>query len=391
MNATPRICNFVRAVHIFFTRCCYGPAPQTLGKQHMRKQLSVRSTRRLSFVAGAIVGIFSSASAMADTPLSRGPDPLFHDKFEGMATGPFNDSDASRFLTQATFGPTDTDIAYLRQKGYTGWLTEQFSSTTTPPTYEVDYMTWVEGLGEQLGEENRQEAWFLGALGGPDPKNNALIHKDQLRQRVAFALSEIFVTSQENSNLYGYPKGLAYYYDILTRDAFGNFRDLLQDVTLSPAMGVYLNMMGNRRADSTQNLHPDENYGREINQLFSVGLVMLNVDGTPQLSGGQPIPTYTQATVTAFASVFTSWNWPGLQHRRNVRRLQLLLSAIRQLSAGFRNADDSVRNHRFSDAKQHRLSRRRYSHRRSGHQETVRLRPGRSRRGAERAIGRDGS
>ncbi|HEX4479621.1 MAG TPA: DUF1800 family protein, partial [Rudaea sp.] len=139
--------------------------------------------------------------------------------------------------------------------------------------------------------------------------NNSLIHSDQLRQRVAFALSEIFVVSDYNVTLDDSALGMGYYYDILIRDAFGNYRQLLQDVTLSPEMGVYLNMMGNRRADLSQNLHPDENYGREINQLFSVGLVMLNTDGTPQLTGGQPIPTYTQNTITNFAHVFTGWNW----------------------------------------------------------------------------------
>src|SRR5438270_12596646 len=100
-----------------------------------------------------------------------------------------------------------------------------------------------------------------------------------------------------------------YYYDILIHNAFGNYRHLLEQVTLSPTMGVYLNMMGNQRADSSQNLHPDENYAREINQLFSIGLVMLNLDGTPKLSGGVPIPTYSQSTITNFAHVFTGWSW----------------------------------------------------------------------------------
>ena len=273
----------------------------------MRSYFLARSVRPLSFAVGMLVGLFGSASAMSATALSHGPDPLFHDGLEGLTAGPFNNSDASRFLAQATFGPTDADIQTLRSRGYVNWINDQFAAT---PTYQLNYLNWIEqSLGEEAGEENRQEAWFLGAMGGPDPQNNMLIHSDQLRQRVAFALSEIFVVSQENSNLYSYPRGLAYFYDILARDAFGNYRTLLQDVTLSPAMGVYLNMMGNRRADSTQNLHPDENYGREINQLFSIGLVELNIDGTQKLSGGQPIPTYTQSTVTAFAHVFTSWNW----------------------------------------------------------------------------------
>ncbi len=272
----------------------------------MRIESGIRFSRRLSLVAGFLMGAFGSASAAT---LSHGPDPLFHDGMEGVTAGPFNDSDAARFLTQATFGPTDADIQTLRGRGYVNWLKDQFSATTTPPTYELTYMNWIQGLGEEPGEENRQEAWFLGALGGYDPANNAIIHKDQLRQRVAFALSEIFVTSEENSNLYNFARGMSYYYDILIRDAFGNYRTLLEDVTLSPTMGVYLNMMGNRRADSSQNLHPDENYGREINQLFSVGLVMLNIDGTPTLSNGQQVPTYSQQTITNFAHVFTGWNW----------------------------------------------------------------------------------
>ena len=244
---------------------------------------------------------------MAATPLSHGPDPLFHDKFEGITAGPFSDSDASRFLAQATFGPIDSDIANLRSLGYSGWLNQQFAAA---PTYEMNYLNWVVNtLGEAVGQNNRQEAWFLGALGGPDPQNNALIHSDQLRQRVAFALSEILVISDQNPTLDGFSLGMDYYYDILIRDAFGNYRQLLQDVTLSPAMGVYLNMMGNQRANAAQNIHPDENYGREINQLFSIGLYMLNTDGTQKLSGGQPIPTYTQTTVTNFAHVFTGWNW----------------------------------------------------------------------------------
>ncbi|MGH8042130.1 MAG: DUF1800 domain-containing protein [Rudaea sp.] len=251
--------------------------------------------------------------------LSHAPDLLFHDGYNGLnsvGTANISDSDASRFLAQATFGPTDTDIANLRTLGYTGWLNQQFAAT---PSYETTdlpgktnsaYLNWISNvLKEQIGQNNRQEAWFLGALGGKDPQfpsNSAYNHTDQLRQRVAFALSEIFVVSDQNATLDGYAQGMAWMYDLLVKDAFGNYRTLLNDVTLSPAMGVYLNMMGNRRADLSNNVHPDENYGREVNQLFSIGLVMLNLDGTPQ----QPLTsTYTQSTVTNFSHVFTGWNW----------------------------------------------------------------------------------
>lgn len=258
------------------------------------------------------IGMSTIADAQS---LSHAPDPLFHDGYEGVAAGPFTDSDASRLLAQATFGPTDADIAHLRAVGYQGWLNEQFAAT---PTYEITdqtgqtaYLNWVQNtLGENIGQTNRQEAWFLGALGGHDPQyptNATHDHQDQLRQRVAFALSEILVISDQNPTLAGQPAAMAHLYDLLVDNAFGNYKTLLEQVTLSPAMGVYLNMMGSRRADLSQNLHPDENYGREINQLFSVGLVMLNLDGTPTTN--PPTSTYSQDTIKNFAHVFTSWNW----------------------------------------------------------------------------------
>jgi hypothetical protein len=289
----------------------------------MRIALRARLSRCLACIAA--IGLPVAATAAG---LSHAPDPLFHDGMEGISVGPSTDSDAARFLAQTTFGPTDADIAHLRSVGYTTWLAEQFAA---PPTYQMDYINWVGGtLGEQVGQNNRTEAWFLEALGGPDPKNNALIHTDQLRQRVAFALSEILVVSDQNTELgLNGATGMAYYYDILVRNAFGNYRQLLEEVTLSPAMGVYLNMMGNRRADLSQNIHPDENYGREINQLFSIGLVMLNLDGTPQLSGGQPIPTYAQGTITNFAHVLTGWNWKSCDAGVPVNSPDNLSAAIR--------------------------------------------------------------
>jgi len=265
-----------------------------------------RSLRARFCPAALLAALVFAAAASAQQP-SHGLGATFHDGFDGTASGPANDSDAARFLAQATFGPTDADIAHLRAIGYQAWLSEQFAA---PPSYEMNYLNWVgDVLGEEVGQNARQEAWFLAALGGPDPQNNTLVHNDQLRQRIAFALGEIFVISDQNATLDGYPTGMAHFYDLLVADAFGNYRTLLDDVTLSPAMGVYLNMMGNRRADSSMNAHPDENYAREINQLFSIGLFMLNADGTPQLAGGNPIPTYSQSTVTNFAHVFTGWNW----------------------------------------------------------------------------------
>jgi uncharacterized protein (DUF1800 family) len=130
-----------------------------------------------------------------------------------------------------------------------------------------------------------------------------------LRQRVAFALSEILVVSDQSGGTEGAPIALANYQDLLVDQAFGNYRDLLEQVTLSPVMGHYLSMFKNRKPDEEANIRPDENYAREIMQLFSVGLVQLNPDGTVVMSGGQPVPTYTQDTIRGFAHVFTGWNW----------------------------------------------------------------------------------
>lgn len=265
-------------------------------------QCSLTLLRRTAVV----LALTAALPAVAASP-DRLPGPMFHDGMEDLLSGPFTNEDAARFLAQATFGPTDADIARLRSLRYAGWLAEQYAAT---PSSKLGYHDWVaDTLSESTGSITLREAWFLGALGGPDPANNLVIHTDQLRQRVAFALSEIFVISDQNTLLNQFPNGSAYYYDLLSNNAFGNFRTLLEQVTLSPSMGVYLNMQGNRRANLAQNIHPDENYAREINQLFSVGLVLLNPDGTPQLSGGQPIPTYNQAVITNFAHVFTGWTW----------------------------------------------------------------------------------
>ena len=143
------------------------------------------------------------------------------------------------------------------------------------------------------------EKWFDNTLNG----------SDQLRQRVAWALSQIFVVSQVGA-LQNLPNATADFYDMLARDAFGDYRKLLEDVTLHPAMGVYLSMLGNQKAVAGTNLRPDENYAREVMQLMSIGLVELNIDGSVKLDGGgQPVPTYDQSIIEGFARVFTGWNW----------------------------------------------------------------------------------
>jgi len=243
--------------------------------------------------------------------LSHWPDAGFHDSFDGVAGTITRDADAARFLAQATFGATPDDIGHLRLVGYQGWLNEQFAA---PVATQTQYLDWVvaQDPDEYISDDTRLESWSINSAGTPDPSRSGYPDNaptDQLRQRVAFALSEIFVVSNSNGTLAYQPWALTSFYDLLAADAFANYRTLLEDVTKHPAMGIFLSSIQNRKADPSENVHPDENYAREIMQLFSIGLVQLNADGTPQSSGGQPIPTYDQTTVRGFAAVFTGWDW----------------------------------------------------------------------------------
>ena len=224
--------------------------------------------------------------------------------------------DAARFLTQATFGPKNDEIYALTTKGYSAWINEQMA---LPPSLHfaeasADFAVNNGGgaggnaatgvLNTRIGLIHRQHAWWKLAVNAPD----------QLRQRVAFALSQILVTSDQNSTIANWEDGHTNYYDLLVRSAFGNFRTLLEDVTLSPNMGIYLSSLRNAKAtfnaQGVQLTQADENYAREIMQLFTIGLNELQPDGTLRLDvNGQPIATYTQDTIVQTAKVFTGWDF----------------------------------------------------------------------------------
>ena len=205
---------------------------------------------------------------------------------------------AARFLIQATFGPTAGDIASVQTLGYDGWISNQFS---LPATYHLPSV-----LANVASDPTTPypgtltfNAWWRASVTAPD----------QLRQRVAFALSEVLVVSASGV-LQNNARALSDYYDVLLENAFGNFRMLLKAVTLTPAMGIYLDMRGNDAGDIATGRHANENYAREILQLFSIGLNRLWPDGTLILdSRGNLVPTYDQNVVMGFASVFTGWNY----------------------------------------------------------------------------------
>jgi uncharacterized protein (DUF1800 family) len=195
---------------------------------------------------------------------------------------------ASRLLTQGTFGPTYSEITAASAQSYAQWFSAQAS---TQPSLTSGYVL-----------NNTQANWL------PYWWRNAVLAPDQLRQRVAFALSEILVVGAQSDGFTGQAPNMAAYYDILIQNALGNYRTLLEQVTLNPEMGLFLNMFKNDKPDSTTGRHADENYAREVMQLFSIGLVQLNVDGSVKTdSSGIPLPTYGQPEVAALARVLTGW------------------------------------------------------------------------------------
>lgn len=220
---------------------------------------------------------------------------------------PADDSDdakqAARFLQQTTFGPNSSLITTLQSPSvtYDSWITDQMDTTKTPISYHLPVV--LAGAGANPTD------FYPGSLTYNAWWQQSVTGADQLRQRVAFALSEILVVS-ESGPLDERARAVSNYYDILLRDAFGNFRTILEDVTLSPAMGIYLDMLANKKPDPSTGRIPNENYAREIMQLFSIGLNRLHPDGSLKLdSNNNVIPTYTQSEIVNLAHVFTGWNY----------------------------------------------------------------------------------
>ena len=198
-----------------------------------------------------------------------------------------SDVAAARFLEQASWGPTASSVALVKEVGFSAYIDQQIAAPAS---------SWPD-LATKDGIDVMQKRFWTNMMTG----------QDQLRQRVAFALGEVMVISNRKVDPHGFP----YYVTLLHKDAFGTYGALLKDVTLSPAMGYYLDMVNNDKANPNNGTLPNENYAREIMQLFSVGLTKLNADGTPQTdASGNPIPTYSQDTIQNYAAVFTGWTYP---------------------------------------------------------------------------------
>ncbi|MBT3011283.1 MAG: DUF1800 family protein [Candidatus Thiodiazotropha sp. (ex Lucina aurantia)] len=252
---------------------------------------------------------------------------------------PVTDSMAHRLLVQATYGPTLNEIERVKQLGVAGWIDHQLSMRSAytdsgdgwpshlQRTREIALQAepannWLatgifnESTGDGSVLDYQMAAWWENALGSPSIPGNET-GSDQLRQRVAYALSQLLVTSDSVPVLKSRGEALAAYYDLLAEHAFGNYRTLLGEIARSPAMGIYLSHQGNSKSNPATGSRPDENFAREVIQLFSIGLYELNLDGSPNRDGNSssyPDPghnlaaTYTQNDIEELAKVMTGWD-----------------------------------------------------------------------------------
>jgi uncharacterized protein (DUF1800 family) len=216
-----------------------------------------------------------------------------------------NDTESARFLLQAQFSVTDADLAAVKTSGYSPWLNAQYNAALGQTG-----VAWLDSRGHN--SITSEQRYFWPQFGDWMIWNQLLAGPDQMRKRIALALSEFFVVSLSPIDGFYPPYVIAAYWDLLCANCFGNFRALLEKLTLNAGMGFFLNTRGNLKEDSNGR-QPDENYAREVMQLFTIGLYELNQDGTLRLDANNlPIETYGQSDITNLARVFTGYDWDYL-------------------------------------------------------------------------------
>ncbi len=253
-----------------------------------------RSRLAAGLAAALLAACGGGGGGGGDSPSVQTPNSVVTEK-------PASRDEAARFLTQATFGPVDTDIDRVLAVGYAAWIDEQLALPVAShrATFEAADVV-LKAAGSSAGADQVLDTFWQQAVSGPD----------QLRQRVAYALQQIFVISLADGNVAENPRAVAAWMDMLATDGLGNYRNLLEQVSRHPMMGLYLTHLKNQKADARTGRVPDENYAREVMQLFSIGLVELNDDGTAKTgTGGASIDTYGPADIAGLAKVFTGWSW----------------------------------------------------------------------------------
>ena len=245
---------------------------------------------RLTAASGLVVALAACGGGGGDSP-SASPPPV---------TTPPTAEQAARFLAQASMGASRAQIDRVVALGYAGWLDEQFALPASGTRWD-----WLVARGYADISHKNDEAGFDSAAW-----SKLLSAPDTLRQRVTLALSEIFVTAIDGLIGGGWRQfAAAAYLDLLEAQAFGNHRTLLQQISLNAAMGEFLTFRASAKANASTGALPDENYARECMQLFTIGLVQLNLDGTPRLTAGNTTDTYSQDDITGLARVFTGWDF----------------------------------------------------------------------------------
>ncbi len=290
---TPR----ARAVWFAAALCISALPGITVSPSHAARIGTAPEEAQSSSMASAFVNIAPLLKRLRTEAPSSDPDTPVRAE-----DGVFDSAEnTSRFLSSATFGARTEDINVLTGNSASQWFLAQLEEE---PSY-----TWpaFEELQARYEVEDEDDFFWPFSPNTVAFWEYAIEGEDQLRQRMVYALSQLLVVSDFGGELLtDYPSAIAYYRDILTEHAFGNYRDLLEAVTYSPAMGYYLTYLGNLPQDDRTGRMPDENYAREILQLFTIGLVELNPDGTPRLDGdGNQIETYGNEDVTGLARVFT--------------------------------------------------------------------------------------
>jgi uncharacterized protein (DUF1800 family) len=260
----------------------------------------MKSAALALLVSGALGGLAACGGSSGDPSGDGGGNPS-----PQSAGVPASRDAAARFLTQATFGPTSAEVDRLMSIGYAAWIDEQFAKPAS--THRINWEAAdakvkaanPTNANASIGQNGTIYSFWKSAVAG----------EDQLRQRVAFALSQIMVISMQDSAVGNEPRAVAAYLDMLADKGLGNYRDLLEGVSKHPLMGRYLSHLRNQKADPRTGRVPDENYAREVMQLFSIGLHELNADGSQKLNGSTPIDTYGQDDIAGLAKVFTGWSY----------------------------------------------------------------------------------
>lgn len=277
--------------------CTHPPAARILEPAAAGSSVSPTGVVAASLAAGGVAACGGGGGGAGSGSGSASPS----GSLSAATDLPASSADAARFLHQASLAATDSDIAALQQQGFSAWLDTQFAARPTQANYD-----WLLAQGYDVSTNQY-------STGGVDAMAwRALMSEtNPVVQRLALFWSEFFVVSTTGLPIAWPQFALAAYLDLLTQHAVGNFRDLLKAVTLSPAMGEFLSLRGSEKADAATNRHPDENYAREVMQLFTLGLYQLNPDGSHVMASGQPVPTYGQSDVTGLAAAFTGWDFNG--------------------------------------------------------------------------------